>query len=149
MQKQIFAALAVVIGLALAGAYYLHRAKIRAMNNGTVYVRNQNGGTATLTTPAPDASSTPASDAGSEPATASSPAESQANPPVLATPIVDTLPRNPPNGLAYKGTGKFLLYRQGDITWRLDTDTGFACVLLATNAQWSRLRVYQHGCGTS
>jgi len=149
MQKQIFGALAIVIGMALAGVYYLHRAKIRAMNNGTVYVRNQNGGTAKLSTPAPDAGPTPASDAGAEPATPSGLPEPQAQPPVVATPVADTLPRNPPNGMAYKGTGKFLLYRQGDITWRLDTDTGRACIIFATDTQWSHTRVWDSGCGAS
>ena len=51
--------------------------------------------------------------------------------------------------MLFAGTGKYQLYRQGDITWRLDTDTGWACILFATDAQWAKPRVYQHGCGAS
>jgi hypothetical protein len=65
-----------------------------------------------------------------------------------APPSEDSIRRNPPNGLAFAGAGKFQLYRQGDITWRLDTQTGNTCILFATDAQWRRPRVYQSGCGT-
>jgi hypothetical protein len=48
--------------------------------------------------------------------------------------------------MLFTGSGKYQLYRQGDITWRLNTDTGWACVLFATDAQWRKARVYQQGC---
>jgi hypothetical protein len=48
--------------------------------------------------------------------------------------------------MLFAAGGKFQLYRQGDITWRLNAETGQACILFATDAQWSRARVYQHGC---
>lgn len=67
----------------------------------------------------------------------------------LEVPTSDTIPRNPPSGLIFAGAGKYQLYRQGDITWRLDTDTGRACIIFATDAQWSRNRVYDQGCGAS
>jgi hypothetical protein len=67
----------------------------------------------------------------------------------IAIPASDTIPRNPPAGLAFAGTGKYQLYRQGDITWRLNTSTGQACILFATDTQWSRPRVYAQGCGAS
>jgi hypothetical protein len=51
--------------------------------------------------------------------------------------------------MIFAGSGKYQLYRQGDLTWRLNTDTGEACVLFATYAQWRQQRVYQHGCGAS
>ena len=63
------------------------------------------------------------------------------------TPATDTLAPNAPNGVRFSGTGKYLLYRQGDITYRLDTDTGFSCVLFATDEQWKKPRVYRDGCG--
>jgi hypothetical protein len=66
-----------------------------------------------------------------------------------AIPASDTIRRNPPNGQIFAGSGRFQLYRQGDITWRLDTQTGHACILFATDAQWSQARVFGHGCGTS
>jgi cytoskeletal protein RodZ len=67
----------------------------------------------------------------------------------LEVPVSDTIQRNPPTGLIFAGAGKYQLYRQGDITWRLDTDTGRACIIFATDTQWSRNRVYDQGCGAS
>jgi hypothetical protein len=62
-------------------------------------------------------------------------------------PAADSLPRQPRNGIVAAGSGKFELYRQGDLTFRLNTETGDACVLLATQAEWSKNIVYSHGCG--
>ena len=67
----------------------------------------------------------------------------------VEVPASDTIPRNPPSGLIFAGAGKYQLYRQGDITWRLDTDNGRACIIFATDTQWSRLRVWDQGCGAS
>ena len=67
----------------------------------------------------------------------------------VQVPVNDTIARNPPNGLIFAGAGKYQLYRQGDITWRLDTDTGRACIIFATDTLWSRLRVWDQGCGAS
>jgi hypothetical protein len=67
--------------------------------------------------------------------------------PASGVPSNDTLGPNAPNGMRFTGTGKYLLYRQGDITYRLDTDTGFSCVLFATDEQWKKPRVYRDGCG--
>jgi hypothetical protein len=66
-----------------------------------------------------------------------------------AIPASDTISRNPPNGQIFAASGRFELYRQGDITWRVDTQTGHACILFATDAQWSQARVFDHGCGAS
>ncbi|HEY4354682.1 MAG TPA: hypothetical protein VGN16_02960 [Acidobacteriaceae bacterium] len=60
----------------------------------------------------------------------------------------DTLPANPPNGYAYAGTGAYELYRQGDLTYRMDTKTGASCVLYATLEEWRKPLVYGHGCGS-
>ena len=49
--------------------------------------------------------------------------------------------------MRFSGSGKYLLYRQGDITYRLDTDTGFDCIIYATDEQWKKPRVYRDGCG--
>jgi hypothetical protein len=49
-------------------------------------------------------------------------------------------------GMVFTGKGRYQLYRQGKITWRLDTDTGYACILLATEAEWRKQRVYSNGC---
>jgi len=62
-------------------------------------------------------------------------------------PASDTISPNPPNGMVFSGTGLCQLYRQGNITWRLDTDTGRACVIFATDEEWKKPRVYRAGCG--
>jgi hypothetical protein len=66
--------------------------------------------------------------------------------PPSTAPANDTLSPNAPNGMRFTGSGRYLLYRQGDITYRLDTDTGFSCVLFATDEQWKKPKVYRDGC---
>jgi hypothetical protein len=66
-----------------------------------------------------------------------------------AGPVADTISPNPPNGMAFAGPGRFQVYRQGSLTWRLDTDTGQTCILFATNAEWRKPQVYRHGCGAA
>lgn len=63
-------------------------------------------------------------------------------------PTNDTFAPNPPNGFAYSGAGDYEVYRQGDLTFRLDTKTGASCVLYATMEEWSKPIVYSHGCGS-
>ncbi len=76
-------------------------------------------------------------------------------PPVATTkqpaevPTGDTISPQPPNGTVFAGTGRFQVYRQGNLTWRLDTDTGRTCILFATDEEWRKPRVYQNGCGSS
>jgi hypothetical protein len=65
----------------------------------------------------------------------------------LVIPATDSIPANPTNGMVFSGTGRYQLYRQGSITWRLDTDSGHACIIFATDEQWRLQRVYSHGCG--
>ena len=59
----------------------------------------------------------------------------------------DTISPNPPNGMAFAGSGRYQLYRQGNLTWRLDTETGRSCVIFATDEEWKKPRVYKAGCG--
>ena len=59
----------------------------------------------------------------------------------------DSLPPNAPNGAAFAGTGAYQWYRQGDLTWRVDTKSGASCVDYATIEEWSKPLVYSHGCG--
>jgi hypothetical protein len=66
-----------------------------------------------------------------------------------AGPTADTISPNPPNGLVFAGSGRFQVYRQGSLTWRIDTDTGQTCILFATNEEWRKPQVYRHGCNTS
>ncbi|MEK6399151.1 MAG: hypothetical protein V4734_13765 [Terriglobus sp.] len=66
-----------------------------------------------------------------------------------AIPATDSIPANPTNGTAFTGTGKFQVYRQGNLTWRVDTETGHTCILFATMEEWRKPIVYQHGCNNS
>jgi hypothetical protein len=64
----------------------------------------------------------------------------------IAAPAADTIERNPPNGTVFAGTGRYQVYRQGDLTWRLNTDNGQACIIFATDSEWRKARVYHNGC---
>ena len=79
----------------------------------------------------------------------SQPGTQYAGTPTTGAPASDTISPNPQNGMTFSGTGRYQLYRQGDITWRLDTNTGQSCVLFATDEQWKKPRVYHAGCGKS
>ena len=61
-------------------------------------------------------------------------------------PATDSISPNPPNGEVFAGTGKYQLYRQGNLTWRLNTDTGQTCIIFATDEEWKKPKVRQAGC---
>jgi hypothetical protein len=61
-------------------------------------------------------------------------------------PATDSISPNPPNGEVFAGTGKYQLYRQGNLTWRLNTDTGQTCIIFATDEEWKKPKVKQAGC---
>jgi hypothetical protein len=63
-----------------------------------------------------------------------------------AAPGTDSISPNPPNGMAFSGTGHYQLYRQGNLTWRVNTDTGQTCILFATDEEWKKPKVYRNGC---
>ena len=73
----------------------------------------------------------------------------QVYPAALTAPATDSLPANPPNRAVFAGSGRFQVYRQGDLTWRVNTETGSPCILFATNEQWRKPVVYRNGCGNS
>jgi len=111
---------------------------------GTVNGDPVTGGGATSNQPppamkAPIASSNPPT-AASVPSPTSTPA---------ALPVSDTVAPNPPNGLAFGGTGKFQWYRQGNLTWRVNTASGSTCIAFATMEEWQKPLVYRHGCGNA
>lgn len=148
--NRIFPILALLAAVILGAFWYVHRERTRALNSGAVFIREPNGkptplppAAAPSSHPAPPTQPAPAA-ASAPPAPAAAPASTPA--PGPSAPASDTINRNPPNGMVFTGSGKYQLYRQGDITWRLNTDTGWACVLLATDAQWRKPRVYQDGC---
>jgi hypothetical protein len=69
--------------------------------------------------------------------------------PLMAPPRTDTIAPNPTNGQAFTGAGKFQVYRQGNITWRVNTESGESCILFATQEEWRKPIVYSHGCNAS
>ncbi len=139
--KRIFTILMIVVVFILGLIWLTHRARTRAGNSGKAVVRSQAAAISSPGTPA-----TPPAGQKSQPAAASPSAAPSADS-ALTPPSADSIPRNPPSGAVFAGKGKFQLYRQGDITWRLDTDSGAACILFATDAQWRNPLVYSHGCG--
>jgi hypothetical protein len=51
--------------------------------------------------------------------------------------------------MVYGGTGRYQWYRQGNLTWRVNTETGQACIMFATDEEQRKPRVYQHGSDNS
>jgi hypothetical protein len=150
--RQIFWIIIIVVVVIFGAAWLIHRSRTHAVNSGDVYVRGQSGDKMKTETPAGGAATeqpveTQQTAATATDAPAGAPVQ-QTQGDVVPPPATDSITRNPPNGMIFAGTGKYQLYRQGDITWRLNTDTGQACILFATDAEWRRARVFQHGCGS-
>jgi hypothetical protein len=154
----------IVVFVVVAGFLYFGYVSYdagRAVSNGTVYSndpspskhksddvsstdsRDTKSASQTIVYPTPNQTPTTVvpSDQTTQPGTPGGGMQASGAPPS------DTLGPNAPNGVHFSGSGKYLLYRQGDITYRLDTDTGFSCVLFATDEQWKKPRVYRDGCG--
>jgi hypothetical protein len=143
MQKT-FRLLLAASAILLGALWFAHWTKIRALNSGEVHLRPQ-----PQNTPAQPAS--PPADATNQPnppqEVASNAPDASADQPqngIAALPASE--PRTPTSGIVAAGSGRFQLYRQGDLTFRLNTETGQACVLFATVSQWSKPLVYDHGC---
>ena len=62
-------------------------------------------------------------------------------------PTSDSVPPNPANGARFTGTGSYQWYRQGNLTWRVDTVSGRSCIDYATMEEWRKPIVSSHGCG--
>ena len=62
-------------------------------------------------------------------------------------PTRDTLPPNAPNELHFSGGGTYQWYRQGNLTYRVDTASGRSCIAYATMEEWRKPIVSSHGCG--
>jgi hypothetical protein len=153
MARRILYVLVVVAVIVLAYLGYTRWSQNHAMASGDVY------GDAGSSDPTADGASVkpaavqapvqPATYPAAKTASATQPAVSQAAVPQSASaPSTDSINPNPPNGAVFAGTGRYQVYRQGNLTWRLDTNTGRTCVLLATNEEWKKAEVYRWGCGT-
>ncbi len=62
-------------------------------------------------------------------------------------PAYDTAAPNAPNGMRLGGSGMYQWYRQGNLTWRVDTASGRSCIVYATMEEWRKQIVMSHGCG--
>jgi len=62
-------------------------------------------------------------------------------------PTSDSVPPNPTNGARFSGSGTYQWYRQGNLTWRVDTASGHSCIEYATMEEWRKPIVSSHGCG--
>ena len=69
--------------------------------------------------------------------------------PTSGAPANDSQAPDAPNGVGFAGSGRFQVYRQGNLTWRVNTDDGSSCILFATNEEWRKPNVYNHGCPNS
>jgi hypothetical protein len=65
----------------------------------------------------------------------------------VGMPMTDSQSANAPNGMRFGGTGNYQWYRQGNLTWRIDTVSGRSCIIYATMEEWHKQIVYSHGCG--
>jgi hypothetical protein len=81
------------------------------------------------------------------PAPKSAPSASFFSPASGAVPTTDSQSANAPNGMRYAGSGAYQWYRQGNLTWRVNTATGGSCIAFATMDEWRKPIVYSHGCG--
>jgi hypothetical protein len=62
-------------------------------------------------------------------------------------PSGDSQTPNAPDGQRFGGSGKYQWYRQGNLTWRVDTANGASCIAFATLDEWRKQIVSSHGCG--
>jgi len=138
------AVVVVLIGLYL---YQQHKATLSAGNGDTLSPDNS----VTTSLAPPDTPPAPARRTSMPGSTTVSGNQTglQADTNLSAPPASDSIDRTPPNGMVFAGTGHVQVYRQGNITWRINTDNGEACVLFATDREWRKPRVYNAGCNKS
>ncbi len=65
----------------------------------------------------------------------------------VGLPMTDSRSPNAPNELRFAGSGAYQWYRQGNLTWRIDTASGRSCIIYATMEEWQKSIVVSHGCG--
>jgi hypothetical protein len=148
--QRTFRLLLVASAIIIGAVWFLHWSKTRALNSGDVHVRV----TPTDKTSEPKAPETASTNqpSDSQEIASNGPEASENDQPhmnrdgVATIPTAEPITRTPQNGIVPASGGKFQLYRQGDLTFRLNTESGQACVLFATQAQWSKTLVYEHGC---
>ena len=146
--QRIFRLLLAAATIVLGALWLVHRQKTHALNSGEVHVRVQPTDKPTTETASVNQPTPPQDEANAPEAPGTSQSRLQLRENVATIPAAETISRNPPNGLVAAGTGRFQLYRQGDLTFRLNTESGESCVLFASEAMWRNPLVYEHGCGS-
>ncbi len=144
MSKRTILAVLVVFACAIALVAYLRQRNYNHYNAGEVTLLDARGGSVPAQTE-PAAPQTARKEPAGKPLDQpedrvdASPATPQSN-------AADTLPSSAPEGVATNGSGRFQVYRQGNLTWRVDTGNGSTCVLFATDEEWQKPRVYRRAC---
>jgi hypothetical protein len=90
---------------------------------------------------------TPAPGAANQPSKAPGAYTVSSGAPPANLPTTDSVPPNPANGARFSGSGAYQWYRQGNLTWRVDTVSGRSCIDYATMEEWHKPIVSSHGCG--
>ncbi len=157
MARRVLLTVLVVLVLVAVGSYaYVHYRTDRRLNGGEVVDETGNvladGSGAPVKTPTRSETSESRDNGGATtgqnvPVTRAA-VQPVVQPAYSTAPAMDSLAPNAPNRAAFAGTGKFQVYRQGDLTWRVDTDSGRTCILFATEEQWRKPVVYRNGCPT-
>jgi hypothetical protein len=134
----------VLIIIGLAYVVYQRWVAARAANTGNVQLLGDTGSSSGVSVDkAPASPVTPAASTTTVTTQTTQPAATT----TYSMPTTDSIPANPPNNMIFSGSGRYQLYRQGSITWRLDTNNGHTCIIFATDEEWRKARVYSHGCG--
>lgn len=106
------------------------------------------GSTAVVTTPPAPTLAAPAAEApAAQPAMAPGAYTVSSGAAPGNLPTSDSVPPNPTNGARFSGSGTYQWYRQGNLTWRVDTVSGRSCIDYATMEEWRKPIVSSHGCG--
>ncbi len=103
--------------------------------------------TAAQTAPAPVVAAAPVPTPAAQPAMAARTYTTSTGPAPASLPARDSIAPNPSNEVRFSGTGNYQWYRQGNLTWRVDTVSGRSCIDYATLEEWRKQIVSSHGCG--
>ncbi|HEY0307228.1 MAG TPA: hypothetical protein VGB94_03650 [Acidobacteriaceae bacterium] len=139
MKKRLFAILAVLVFIGIAYYAWIRWRQMTATNGDVQLVQSSDENTKVVMDKAEVNRMRSAAD---KPSTVI-----QTTPHAATIPTSDSIAPNPPDNMKFAGTGRYQLYRQGNLTWRLDTDSGLTCILFATDEEWRKPRVASQGCG--
>ncbi len=153
MAKRFLLLFLVLVAFVAAGSYAYSRYRADRRLNGGEVLTGDNGrvvtedGTAPVKTPThSETPDSPETRTQAKPSANGAPTPAAAFQPASSAPATDTLAPDAPNRAAFRGSGRFQVYRQGDLTWRVNTDTGNTCVLFATLNEWRKPLVYRNAC---